>query len=175
MKTRIITFVLILITILLTASISSAQEEYSGPLGHGTGYYTKTADSTAHKYYFTWKSYTNSDGYIQIEMDVAIKQSDANVIKKFRDQMNRDGVWDATVTPTNSTTWIGTSNDIFCLDRLSKKYFHLGKEQKVAGGGTTAPLIFHYRTLKRDYLERISRALNNRLIFYVAELGETKG
>lgn len=154
------------ICVLVSCAVFSQNDNnYHGPLGHGTGYYQKEVDGP--KIPFTWNSYTNNDGWLQADISITLKETDLQVIRNFRDQLGRDHVWQAKAE--NRSTWIGMSND-FTIGDLEKRYSHNGKSFKLPNGGTSAPIYYHYRLLKKDYLDRMTNALDGRLVFHVAEI-----
>ena len=130
-----------------------------GSLGHGNGIYNGKT--------FYWMSFENSDGWVQIAMTAKLSQRDISSIKSIKDLFKRN--WDARIESPN-VTWIGLSNDFFADDILGAKYYHLGKEKKLGDGRTIRPIVFNYKNLKRDYLDRITKATNEKLEFNVAEL-----
>jgi len=146
------------------------QVQCGGPFGQGWGTYRITDGD---QYHFVWCSYTNSDGWAQIAINMRVFSFDLHPIREFRDLLGRRS-WAAWSSP--KLTWIGTSNDMF-LDEVSMgKYYSLGEKQ-AASGGTIRPLIYRHDLLKQDYLDRITAATKGALTFqiYPALTGATPG
>jgi hypothetical protein len=149
----------------LTLLASGKEIKCGGPLGHGTGTYSVGGKEIP----FVWVSYTNNDFWIQVAISIPIYSFDLEPIRKFRDQIGRDGIWDARIV--GNMTWVGMSNDIFCRRDLEKKYTHTGNWVTTKDGGKVGEIFFHYQLLKKDYLDRISVATLGGLKFRVIEIG----